>query len=342
MGSCEKLRYFYLIFIPVIIKEGFGLYLDYTENTEFIHQRAGYDIRLHCGIEGLVDEEHLADTKIYWFFKQCREKTFDDDSCHEWMQLPCEENFCQSDLLLHNVTEEYSGLYKCTVVPLKYKSGQALDIQFVRTYQLDVKNTSAAIPKFVDPYPLNKTAIINDQVVFQCRVQSEEHPTIKWFRRVQTSLPNILEYMGVSSNNLNAHIVNYNGHTYELLHTAREKYIGDDIFLSKLVLNGVRLKDEGYYACAAVTFHGYKIREAYLEVNSQDYIEDYNANGEAYSDPSEFWLLFLMPLGLAIPPLLVWLSYLIYKRYMTQTEMERNSQTYSEDFIEDDNCVLRA
>ncbi|XP_050333456.1 fibroblast growth factor receptor-like 1 [Bactrocera neohumeralis] len=341
MGPTVKLRYLYAIFMPMVMTEVFGLYLDYTESTEFIHQRAGYDIRLHCGVEGLMDEEQLADKKIYWFFK-CREKTFISESCHKWMQLPCEENFCQSDLLLHNVTEEYSGLYKCTVVPLKYKSGHALDIQFVRTYQLDVKNTSAAIPKFVDPYPLNKTAVINDQVVFQCRVQSEEHPTIKWFRRTPASLPNDLENMAVNSNNLNAHIVHYNGHIYELLHTAGEKYIGEDMFLSKLILNGVSLRDAGYYACAAITFHGYKIREAFLEVHRQGYVEDYSANGEAYTDPSEFWLLFLMPVGLAMPPLIFWLSYLIYKRYTTHTEIQRNSQTYSEDFIEDDNCVLRA
>lgn len=340
MGPGEQLRYLYVIFMPVIMTEVFGLYLDYTECTEFINQRAGYDIRLHCGVEGLVDEEYFADTKIYWFFK-CREKTFNGESCHEWMQLPCEENFCQSDLLLHNVTEEYSGLYKCTVMPLRYKSGHALDIQFVRTYQLDVKDTNAAIPKFVDPYPLNKSAIINEQVVFQCRVQSEEYSTIKWFRRIKTSFKNGLEYMGAFSDNFNAHIVHYNGHTYELLHTAPEKYIGDDIFLSKLVLNGVRLKDEGYYACAAVTFHGYKIREAYLEVNSQEYVEDYGVDGEAYTDPSEFWLLFLMPVGLAMPPLIVWLSYLIYKRFITRA-VRSNSQTYSENFIEGDNCVLRA
>lgn len=178
--------------------------------------------------------------------------------------------------------------------------------------------------------------------MFQCRVQSEVHPTIKWFRRIPASLPNGLKYMGVNSNHLNAHIVHYNGHTYELLHTVGEKYIGDDMFLSKLILNGVRLRDEGYYACAAITFHGYKIREAYLKVNRQEYVEDYSANGEAYTDPSEFWLLFLMPLGLAMPPLIFWLSYLIYKRFTTNTDIERNSQTYSENFIEDDNCVLRA
>lgn len=188
---------------------------------------------------------------------------------------------------------------------------------------------------------MNKSAIINEQVVFQCRVQSEEYSTIKWFRRIKTSFNNGLEYMGAFSDNFNAHIVHYNGHTYELLHTAPEKYIGDDIFLSKLVLNGVRLKDEGYYACAAVTFHGYKIREAYLEVNSQEYVEDYGVDGEAYTDPSEFWLLFLMPVGLAMPPLIVWLSYLIYKRFITRA-VRSNSQTYSENFIEGDNCVLRA
>lgn len=47
----------------------------FKESTEFIHQRAGYDIRLHCGVQGLVDEEQLADRKIYWFFKVSATKT---------------------------------------------------------------------------------------------------------------------------------------------------------------------------------------------------------------------------------------------------------------------------
>lgn len=67
-------------------------------------------------------------------------KVVDHTDCHDWLQIPCEENFCKSELLLRNITEEYSGLYKCTSIPLERKSGQVLDVQLVRTYQLDVKS----------------------------------------------------------------------------------------------------------------------------------------------------------------------------------------------------------
>ncbi|XP_053947325.1 uncharacterized protein LOC128856017 isoform X2 [Anastrepha ludens] len=349
MDFSELFWYLIAILIPAAFTKTYGLYLDYSDNTEFIQQEAGYNILLQCDIKGLVNEKIEADTKIYWFFKQCREKTVGGGRCHDWMQLPCEENFCKSDLLLLNVTEEYSGLYKCSMVPLEYRSGQAIDIHLVRIYHLNVKNKILAIPKLIDAYPLNKTAIVGAQAVFQCRVQSEEHPTIKWFRRKSTSNPTGLESaagigLGVFNDNFNAHIVNYNGHTYELIHTAQEKHVGDEVYLSKLILNGVRLQDEGYYACVAFSYYGYKIREAYLQVDNQaniEYWSDYDANEEAYTDPREFWMLFLMPLGLAMFPLMVWLSYLAYKRRLAGAGSKRELRGCADEFTERDNCILR-
>ncbi|CAD6992312.1 unnamed protein product [Ceratitis capitata] len=342
MDSSDRLKYFIAIFTSVTFIPGwvFGLYLDYAvlkENAELIHQRAGYDVRLQCGIKGLVKENNMAETKIYWFFKQFCGKVVDHTDCHDWLQIPCEENFCKSELLLRNITEEYSGLYKCTSIPLERKSGQVLDVQLVRTYQLDVKTKSTAILQFIDPYLMNKTAVVNDQVVLQCRIYCEEHPTIKWFRRISTSLPNGLEYITDSGDKFNTHFVNYNGHIYELLHRAREKFIGDGIFLSKLILNEVRARDEGFYACAAISNHGFIIREAYLEVNFPEdtkYLANYSVNEDAYTDPSDFCMLFFMPLGLVLFPSLVWASYLIYKRYLVRAETKTEVKIYSEDFRE--------
>ncbi|XP_030370685.1 uncharacterized protein LOC115621235 [Scaptodrosophila lebanonensis] len=327
-----------------------GYFVDYTENTELIQQRAGLDVKLQCDLKGLVDERKLDEIKIHWYFKQCSDNCHQFDSPEDWTALPCEQSLCRSELWLRNITDRYSGLYKCTINPHVWDPTQTADIQLVRTYQLDVKNTSLAAPEFLDAYPLNHTAAVESQVVFQCRVHSAEHPTIKWFHRLnyagsatgETLPPSI----GNGNGNFSTRIVRYNGRTYELLATAPEKLIGTQIYLSKFIINGVRLRDEGFYACVAITYHGHKIREAYLEVlpnaPETEYWSDYNTSdeGDPSSDPREFWLLFLMPLGLALLPLSVWCGYLLYRRFRTPHECERMHQQYSDEEMDTERCVL--
>ncbi|EDW97916.2 fibroblast growth factor receptor 4 [Drosophila yakuba] len=308
-------------------RQSHGFFVDYTENTELIQQRAGFDVKLQCNLKGLVDESMLDNIKIHWYFKQCSE-----NNCHqlgsveEWTALPCEPSLCRPELWLRNVTERYSGLYKCSINPHIWDKAQAVDVQLVRTYQLDVKNTSLAAPEFVDSYPNNKTTLVGSRVVFQCRVHSEEHPTIKWFRRQSyVAAQSAGEASSApTTSNFSTHIVRYNGRTYELLTTDAEKLMAPQIYLSKLILDGVRLGDAGHYACVAISYRGHKIREAFLDVlpdeeypdQEREYWADYDGTDEGVptSDRREFLLLFLMPLGLALLPLIVWFSYLLYKR----------------------------
>uniref|UniRef100_A0A1I8PG76 receptor protein-tyrosine kinase n=1 Tax=Stomoxys calcitrans TaxID=35570 RepID=A0A1I8PG76_STOCA len=312
-----------LVLLLAVVYQGpghsaFALFVDYAENTELIQQSSGYNITLQCGTKGLIDESKDNNIKYLWYFKQCIESSGGSTNCYhndvgdeDWTQLPCEDNFCKSELQLKNVTEKYSGLYKCTVVP--HVGTSVVDVKLVRTFQLDIKNTSQKVPEFLDAYPLNSSVSLGSQAVFQCRVYSDEYPTIKWFRR----LPDLkyIDYESLHS------IVYYNGRAYELLTTPREKPIGRDVYLSKLILNEVKAQDEGFYACVPITVRGYSIREAYLQVDPVEddfatYWSDYSEENVdvAHSDPQEFWLLFLMPVGLAILPLSVWLCYILHKR----------------------------
>ncbi|KAL7729745.1 hypothetical protein ACLKA6_014613 [Drosophila palustris] len=329
-----------------------GYFIDITENTELIQQRAGYDVKLQCNLTGLVDERKLAEIKIHWYFKQCSENNCHQfDSVDDWTAFPCESSLCRPELWLRNVTERYSGLYKCSINPHILDSAQTVDVQLVRTYQLDVKNSSLAAPEFLDAYPNNKTAPQDSRVVFQCRVHSEEHPTIKWFRRRaypgHLPTPDAAQPI-LGSSNFSAHIVRYNGRTYELLSTSPEKLISPQIYLSKLILNSVRQRDAGFYACVAISYRGHKIREAYLEVlppqNDVDYWADYTNSDEVVdddpSDPREFLLLFLMPVGLAMLPLSVWGGYMIYKRCTRHSECERMEQQYSDEELDTERYVL--
>lgn len=164
----------------------------------------------------------------------------------------------------------------------------------------------------MDAFPLSQTVATGSQAVFQCRVYSEEHLTIKWFRRLTNSKYNNID---------NVHsLIYYNGQAYELLSSNREKPTAQNVYLSKLILTEVTLQDEGYYACVAISFRGHNIREAYLEVSvshddSSEYWVEYEEEDDVMStDHNKFWLLFLMPFGLALLPLSVWLCYIVNKR----------------------------
>lgn len=71
-----------------------------------------------------------------------------------------------------------------------------------------------------------------------------------------------------------------------------------------------------------------------------EYWSDYDDGDEGGSDPREFWLLFLMPFGLALLPLSVWCGYLLYKRCRSPSECERMEQQYSDEELDTERCVL--
>ncbi|KAH8284352.1 hypothetical protein KR018_004571 [Drosophila ironensis] len=327
-----------------------GFFTDYKEKAELIQQRAGFDVKLQCNPKGLVDESKLADIKIYWYFKQCSDSNCHNlESAEDWTALPCEPRFCRPELWLRNVTERYSGLYKCSIDPQILDESQSVDVQLaLHTYQLDVKNTSLAAPEFVDSFPGNQTVLVGGRVVFQCKVHSEEHPTIKWFRRT-SYLSGATQPGGeaATASNFSTHIVRYNGRTYELLSSASEKLMAPQLYLSKLILDGARMRDAGHYACVAISYRGHKIREAFLEVqptpedlDQGDYWSEYDDSGELPGrDPREFLLLFLMPLGLALLPLTVWLSYVIYKRCSAAGHGDCQRMDSDED-LDTERCVL--
>lgn len=315
----------YLIFWINVVWAIDTSYVDYKENTELIQKRAGNDIKLNCGIKGLLSEEPISGMQFNWYFKACRYIAH-PKSCYtqsiqpeHWRHLPCDKNYCQSFLYIKNLTEENSGFYKCTIYPYKLNDVTTLDIQLVRTYQLDVKNSTVLAPEFLDAFPENKTASIGSQVVFQCRVQSQVHPTVKWFKRLSNT--DVAMEFNLGVDNFNSHIVQYNGGIYELLETAREKSVDDDIYLSKLILNGIRKQNEGFYACVAISYKGYKIREAFLRVDDEmdyqsddvNYWDDYDVNEEKPRQ-ERFWMFFLMPLGLAMIPISIWLCYVVSKK----------------------------
>ena len=177
----------------------------------------------------------------------------------------------------------------------------------------------------MDTDPTHQSQTLGSRLVFQCKVSSEDYPTIKWFRRLPPQ----------NDSNRNE-FVHYNGYAYELLNTPKEKSLSNNLYLSKLIVNEIREEDVGYYACVAITIRGHSIRVFQLSMDTdseqnEDYWSEYDEETPG-TDPKEFWLLFLMPLGLALLPLMVWLCYLGHKRCHQSEKMDLSSedQQYSE------------
>lgn len=194
------------------------------------------------------------------------------------------------------------------------------------------------MPEILDTDASYQSKSLGSQIVFQCKVFSEDYATIKWFKRVN-----------IQNKTQQLDFVSYNGHFYELLRTANEKTISTNLYLSKLILNDLKEEDAGYYACLAISIKGRSVKEFHLDIKDdsqydEDYWVDYAEEDVNNTDPKEFLLLFLMPLGLIILPLVVWYSYRMHKRCKTQTQHQKfgtDEAQYSEEDFSPDRCMLR-
>lgn len=167
--------------------------------------------------------------------------------------------------------------------------------------------------------------------MLQCCVKSLIRPTITWFKRQEgpfTSLngtTNLIEHTDI-------HGVS---HIYAQLESAGERPLTDGVYLSKLILNGVTEHDTGFYACVALNYGGYKIQEAYLDV--LDTLDD--ENNEHEPGIHSLFLLFLIPLGLALAPLTLWICYILFKHHGMK-KVDHKIDTNGNDYIQVNRIIV--
>ncbi|XP_038104755.1 fibroblast growth factor receptor-like 1 [Culex quinquefasciatus] len=275
---------------------------------------AGSEARLRCGIKD-YHTDHMNASDVQWFFKPCGEG-INRTSCHNrdqldhipWHPVDCEGKRCRVTLSIRNASEADSGLYRCSIHPYRTDNQTQLDIQLIRIFQLDVIKSildeSVAAPELLDNLPANTTALLESHVVLQCRVHSKVHPTIKWFRRLNVDNP--LEDHNFNENKS----IRYLENSYELVPSSGERLLSTDIYLSKLILYNVSGRDVGIYVCVGINYGGVNTADAYVSV--------VHANGSPVSTGTtsvvDLLVLFLIPLGLALIPLAVWVCFLVTRR----------------------------
>lgn len=128
--------------------------------------------------------------------------------------------------------------------------------------------------------------------------------------------------MPIDEDHFNAKFIQYFENTYELLESAGEKGLTENTYLSKLILNRVEERDAGVYVCVGMNYRGFKMREAVLSiVKSDESNDEFSGHDLIY--------LFLIPIGLAMLPLMIWCFYV----WLCKTKGGPNSlDNYPKDF----------
>lgn len=341
---------------------------------------------LNCAINGHQPHSiaYLNQSTVYWDHKHCERVYAHQLACETastrhrpWTRLRCGANdddaSCSATLLLARPSESSSGLYRCSVQPYRPDGQTTLQIQVVKTYQLDiiseyigtfsfgcqrvsdqirsVADLSIATPEIHDDQPANTTALAGSQVVMPCHVHSQVMPTIKWFRKHDQAdddnagnddADSLYSYRNGSGelsdgnwfdvNNTGTHssssssfhgsrrLVQFLDSTYENVESAGERGLPNDMYLSKLIFHRVRESDAGTYVCVAINYRGYTLREVVLEVCAS---ADSGEREAVPIDRTPLMLLFLIPLGLAAMPVLMWAFYLLCRSREQALEARR-------------------
>lgn len=171
----------------------------------------------------------------------------------------------------------------------------------------------------------------DSQVVLQCSVNSSIRPSITWFKRQDGPLTtfngaaNLIQYWDI-------HGVS---HYYAALESAGERLLTDGIYLSKLILNDVTEQDTGFYGCVAMNYGGYKIQEAHLNV--LDALDD--ESDEPEPGIRSLFLLFLIPVGLALAPLTLWTCYVLIRRHKMK-QVDHKVDTKGNDYVKVNRLII--
>ncbi|XP_063705365.1 fibroblast growth factor receptor-like 1 isoform X2 [Culicoides brevitarsis] len=271
----------------------------------------GSNIQMNC----TISPDHLPfnqNSSVVWYFKPCT-SIFCDDSYNysevsnetEWIQL----NHSTPILKISDLdVDRDSGLYRCSVEPYKVRENVTLNIQFVMNHHLVVIDSKRRIPHILDRTPANISTYEGQTAIFHCRVRGDETTSIRWYKR---GMPHTGDSLAT------ARSITYLNVKYDLIRAGDQKKLADDLYLSKLMLTGVLIRDSGIYGCAAMSYGGFQKQEAYLNVTRAPVGSDSIKITSSQEIRSFFWL-FAIPICLFILlPCIIWMWFHTYKKQCT-------------------------
>lgn len=161
-------------------------------------------------------------------------------------------------------------------------------------------------PELIDFEPSNITVYQDMRIVMQCKVFSVHPVEIRWFKEAQEGFV-------------------FQNTSYIRLNSSDHIFFDKDIYQSKLIIEKASENDSGTYKCAAINSLGVVYKEAYVNVLCHIEIK-------YWQDSASLPLLFFIPVGLALIPILVWLWYYRRKRNIKRKEimisLEQNTTKY--------------
>jgi hypothetical protein len=216
----------------------------------------------------------------------------------------------------------------CKMFPYHVNADQTLQIEIVRTFEVEVTGLPNSPPEIIYDTPSNVEVAINSTVVLQCKCHSvKQVPKIQWFKQIVPSESEggedqqqaLIESMSMRE-------ISFLENSYRPVASSGIKKLDDDIFLSKLIINNVT--DDATYACAVINYFGYKYRNFRISVQRMTSQEDGDDDdsGEdveiSFTQSNKSLELFFIPLFLLLIVIIQVSSIvylLVYRSIMRET-----------------------
>ncbi|KAG5682960.1 hypothetical protein PVAND_012276 [Polypedilum vanderplanki] len=269
------------------------------ELTKFI-KRPNENLELHCSLNNKHEKFNKNITVSWYFMKLCNLCTLSihEFEKEEWELIDCNGS-CSIILEINNT--QPSGFYMCKMFPYHIDNFTVLQIEIVRTFEVEVTGLPNSPPEILYDTPNNVQVVKNSTVVLQCKCHSvKQVPKIQWFKKIIHN-ENEIDNEPVFFDSIRE--INFLESSYRPMPSSVKK-IDEDIYLSKLIISN--LTEDSIYTCVVVNYFGYKYRNFLISIqqittqNEDEEDEERESIEINFTQSDKSLELFFIPLFLLI------------------------------------------